>query len=92
VPYEIFISIYDQVRSEMQIVELSCPDCSQKIVISNPHRRVGEVFTCGCGSTLRLMKGSNPEIAPEVLALVGTLLGVLLGWGVTIGTVRLVLR
>jgi len=75
----------------MQIVELACPDCGQKIVISNPQRRIGEVFTCSCGVNLRLEKSNpSPEIAPEILTLIGTLLGIFLGWGLTVGALRLV--
>lgn len=43
----------------MEVVVLPCPDCGQKILISNPIQ--GKPVSCGCGTQLKLVHvGTNP--------------------------------
>jgi len=74
----------------MQIVELACPECSRRIVISNP--REGEMINCGCGSLLRLEKESSSPSSPEIAVTAAALGGVVLGWLLALGTARLMPR
>ena len=49
-------------RKTPEIVALSCPDCGQKILVSNPTE--GRLIACGCGAQLKLTRetSTHPQI------------------------------
>ena len=74
----------------MEVVVLPCPDCGQKIFISNPIQ--GKPVNCGgCGAQLKLARGgsSSPEYEYAVGGLVA---GLFISWLLTVGTLRVVPR
>ena len=76
---------------KMEVVVLPCPECGQKIFVSNPTE--GKFIPCGCGTQLKLTREGNPSSSPEVEYAVGGLVaGLFISWLLTIGALRAVPR